>query len=238
MKKYIIPILGGILAAIGTFSELSVAPAGAALAFTGILGLVTLWKSRNEVGLRIRKRAFYVSALLSGILVLHYVLSFKSSPESIEPWARNTFASAYIVSVISLVCAATYGWFAFKNRSKERRGKVSSLVSFVASTVTCLVFALMGVSTVLFSTVVVGQAIMANLSPPVSRMLSSMAQDQKALSDVVSKKDGILTVKTSDPSGDYTWECENQNEISVMGVGFPVNDTDKMVMRKLCDRTL
>ena len=57
MKKYVIPLVGTIAAAVGTFSPLAGTPGGAILAFAGILGLLTLWKSRGETGLAVRRRA-------------------------------------------------------------------------------------------------------------------------------------------------------------------------------------
>lgn len=234
MQKYLIPFLGAVMAAVGTFSELGSTPVGAALSFTGILGLMTLWSSRGEAGRSIRKRAFYVSAGLSSVFAIYHVWAFKTVQNEFEPWVQNVLAGGYMVALIAILAATYYVWFAFKRRSRDPRSKISSALSFFSSLLVFAVLVALGISNVLFSTIVVANVTMANLSPPMVRMLTSLSQDPEALSQRVTRDGDILTVRTPEEPSTYSWSCEDLTEIRVMDAPFPTNATDKTVMRRLC----
>lgn len=232
MKKYVIPLVGTIAAAVGTFSPLAGTPGGAILAFAGILGLLTLWKSRGEAGLAVRRRAFFCT-LFAAVSVAIASQSFLIPPtDGAERWTERGMTLSYIAAFLTVAAAAHYGWFAFRNRAPktEPRSFLARSVSGLSSVFTVLILLAFAVSAVLFAAQISALSVYAALTPPVRVMMDDMAQAGKPISQQV-RKDGDRMVVTGTL---FSWDCTDLTALKQGDVPHPTGEADKVFLSRIC----
>lgn len=234
MRHYALPILGAIAAAIGTFSPLAMTPAGPALAFAGIAGLLTLWRSRGGEGHAIRKRAFFC-ALLVGFVAAVAGQVFLSAPKAgLEAWVARGLTTAYVAAFVVVVVMIYYIWFAARHRARgdAARSTRAKVLSFVASTVTASVFAGVAVSIIAFAVQMSAQSVYVSLTPPAAQMIDAMGEARKPASEQIVRDGEALRVTASGTT--FAWDCAALDTLTVDDVAHPTGEADKMLLGRIC----
>ncbi len=236
MKRYAMAIFSLVLGMMGMFSPLSVGPAGGMLAFTAVLGLVTLWRGKDEGADRVRKRAFWSSLAVSGILAgFHLGLNSPPTPLS-ATWA--TWISGLSLAAVTLVLILSIHFllFARKNKPAERRPWIWRAVRIFLLLVPPVVWLGMIAMNYLLIMAVIYQMTLSALSLPVSTMMSKLPADVDLARDITLNPDGTATM-TPDPLGmTYSWSCPAPTEFTAGGVSYPLNETDKTILTAFCEK--
>lgn len=226
LKKLGVPALAIFLGVMGGATPLKFTPAGMALVFTGIVGLLTFWSSRGDVGDKIRKHAFKTSLWISGAM-LAFCLATLNMSDNVDKGMLMAFQTAsYVVLLITIVLAIRYALFAYRHREPVKRSPVKSFVSFVSSFMAVTIWIVIGLGATLFAP----QVLLTKLSPPVTMMLSDL---NKAGIDALIENEDMRFVRGTQ-TGPHMWSCPAPTQISRDGAAFELNAADRFVLENMC----
>lgn len=227
MNKYVLPAIGIFLGVMGTATPMAQTPLGVALAVSGVMGLLTLWSSRGEIGAKIRRHAFITSLWIALTALVSTAVALGVPDNRLDTLFVYVQAVAFIALLVVVVLSVRYGLFAYRNRATEKRGIIARLVSFIGSFAAITIWIVIGLSIVWFPTLVVSKKI----SPMVEVMLRQMPP---AGDSAIVRTDDIAKIVGEDDMT-FTWMCPTPTEITVNAQPVPINTTDRLVLQRLCD---